>query len=433
MGKLRCGAAERCVTPPLGRNIPSCMVPRYATGVKDDIYTHALVVEDGEKTAVLISVDTSALGTGFTREVRRALEKAIGVDPRAVMVSAIHIHTGGPQLLEAFWGQKMEKDINELFLTRTVEAAVEAYRKRVPVKAYYGEGSEDRIAFRRHYRLQNGAVKMNPGRKHAAEIVSPVGEIDRTVGVLRFDDFDGKPVAEIVNFACHPDTVGGTEYSADYPGAMRRYLKEEYGEDMTVVFFNGCSGNLNHVDAPRFADPEFRYPADHYQKMGRILADDVIEIGRHMTELSGTDVSFAHRRFRAPRRQPTAEHAAWAEEILNDPASSGVNRAIAKEWRRLVRCPKHWELIEMQAIRVGDFAISAFPGEPFSDIGLRLRARAPFKKLMISELANNTIGYLATEPVYSTGVYEAMLASSCVDIETIDKMIDVADELLRKL
>ena len=430
---IYCGAARRCVTPPLGLNIPQCMSPNLATGVKDELYTHAIALEAAGKTVVLISVDTSGLGTAFSRRVREALQQEIGTDPRAVMVSAIHIHTGGPQLMDVFWGQGEDAAVTELFLKETVAAAVEAYHTRVPVTAHYGEGREERFSFCRNYLLTDGSIRMNPGRGRAADIVKPVSEIDYTLSTLRFDDANGKPVAEIVNFACHPDTVGGKEYCADYPGALRRRLREVYGEAHTVLFLNGFSGNVNHVDARRFVDPDFRYPKDHYRIMGEALAEGVLALHRSgLRPQAALDVAFATRRFRAPRRQPGEAEIAKAKATLADESKSKVDKRLAEELLRLAAHPKRSELVEIQVIRIGDLFVVGFPGEPFADIGLRLRERVAPRTLILSELANNELGYFATEPAFSAGVYEAVLPSDPFELDVIERMIDEAEALIRK-
>ena len=107
----------------------------------------ARALEQGDKTVILISIDTSGLGSAFTRRVREEIHREIGVDPQAIMVSAIHIHTGGPQLMEVFWGQKEDKEVTDMFLRETVAAAVEAYRNRVPATARFAMGFEDSISF----------------------------------------------------------------------------------------------------------------------------------------------------------------------------------------------------------------------------------------------------------------------------------------------
>lgn len=428
---MKCGAARRCVTPPLNKNIPQCMALKLSTGVKDGLYTHALAVECDGSAAILISVDTSGLGARFARNVRRALRERIGISEDAVMVSAIHIHTGGPQLMNVFWGQKEDGEVTELFLRETVEAAVEAYETRVPVRAYYAEGSEDRFSFCRNYRMTDGSIVMNPGRRRAQEIVSPVSEIDRTLSSLRFENENGKTVAELVNFACHPDTVGGSEYSADYPGALRRRLRAARGEDHTVVFLNGFSGNVNHIDGIRLRDPDFRYPKDHYEKMGTSLADRLLALAEE--EMTDAAVAYARRTFRAERKQPTERDLAWAREKTESETASKVDKRLARELFRLEKHPKRYENVELQAIRIGSVTVIGFPGEPFSDIGLRLRAVVAPQTLMLSELANHELGYFATEPAYSGKVYEAILPSDPFELSVIDRMVDEAAKLCTRV
>ena len=430
---LTCGAAARVVTPPLGLNIPQCMTFNPATGVKDDLYTHALAVESNGVAAILISIDTSGLGTDFTERVRAGIVREIGVPAEAVMVSAIHIHTGGPQLMDVFWGQGEDESVNELFLRETVAAAAEAYRHRVPAVARFAEGEETRISFCRNYHMTDGGIRTNPGRKHAAEIVAPTTPIDPTLSVLRFESKDGRPIAEIVNFACHPDVTSGHEYSADYPGELRRKLKAVYGNDYTVLFFNGCSGNINHIDACAYTDPDFRYPKDHYKTMGGVLAEDVLALHEELQPMKTDTVAFSRRYDEEPRRQPSAENLQWARERIADESGSKVDRRLGEELLRLQREPRYTECVELQVIRIGDVAFAGFPGEPFSDMGLRLRALTAPRRLMISELANNELGYFATEPAYSGNVYEGKLPSAPFTPDVLDRMVERLADMIQNL
>ena len=434
MKALKCGAAERIVTPPLGLNIPCCMAPHYATGIKEDLYTHALAVECDGKTVILISIDTSGLGSKFSKKLRDAITEKTGVPRDAIMVCATHIHTGGPQLLDIFWGQGEDESVNELFHRQSLEAAIEAYNKMTPVNVRFGECEEHRIAFCRNYHMKDGTILMNPGKKRAENIVAPTTKIDPTVGAIRFDDLSGKTVAEMVNFACHPDTVGGYEYCPDYPGPMRAALKKAYG-DHTVLFINGCSGNINHVEYVRYVkEPDLSYGKEHYKYMGNLLAEDVLGIHEKNETVTPTPiVDFAVRRFRANRRQPTDADMAWADEKLALVDGSKVDKRLAEELYRLKKHPKKTEIVEMQVLRIGDLYVVGFPGEPFSDLALDLRARVAPKNVMISEIANNVLGYFATEPAFSGNVYEARLPSDPFEVDVLDKMVTVAAELVEKL
>jgi hypothetical protein len=64
---------------------------------------------------------------------------------------------------------------------------------------------------------------------------------------------------------------------------------------------------------------------------------------------------------------------------------------------------------------------------------MRLRERAQPYSLIISELANDELGYFATEPVFSAQVYEARLPSDIFEVDVFERMIDEADALIKKL
>ncbi|MBO5270969.1 MAG: hypothetical protein J6B77_09300, partial [Clostridia bacterium] len=89
-------------------------------------------------------------------------------------------------------------------------------------------------------------------------------------------------------------------------------------------------------------------------------------------------------------------------------------------------------LVEMQVLRVGMLYVVGFPGEPFADMGLRLREKVAPRTLILSELANNELGYFATEPAYSGEVYEAVLPSAVFTPDVLDRMVDTAAEMVEK-
>src|SRR5699024_3403301 len=105
-------------------------------------------------------------------------------------------------------------------------------------------GSEDSISFVRRYKMKDGTIETNPGIGNP-EIVEHVSDIDPTVGVIRIAmESDDRQIV-IVNFALHPDIIGGTGISADYPGYMRKVIKKQYPM-ADVLFLNGAAGDINH-------------------------------------------------------------------------------------------------------------------------------------------------------------------------------------------
>src|SRR5207245_4065657 len=83
---------------------------------------------------------------------------------------------------------------------------------------------------------------------------------------LQFLDKAGKPSGILVQWNCHPETLGSknTEFSADFVGATVNHLRAKYG--CPVAYFTGTVGGLMtslHVDVK--------------DEMGRSLADGTVE------------------------------------------------------------------------------------------------------------------------------------------------------------
>src|SRR5262249_3689435 len=75
----------------------------------------------------------------------------------------------------------------------------------------------------------------------------PTSPVDPTVSVLRLDDASGKPLAILVNYACHPVVLGSDNlrYSADYPGVTERVVEEQLGGSPLALFLQGGDGDIN--------------------------------------------------------------------------------------------------------------------------------------------------------------------------------------------
>ncbi|MBE6550769.1 MAG: hypothetical protein E7665_01405 [Ruminococcaceae bacterium] len=434
MKQLKCGAAERIITPALGLGIPGYFGPRYATGVKDELYTQAVVVDDGENAVAVVSIDIMDFKVSLTAALRNEIKKLLG-DRVTVMTAATHSHTASPTNYECLKTKPHMPSIRNI-IKKSAEAIVEAYNNRVPVKAGFAEGNEDRISFCRNYFMSDGTIRTNPGRCKNPYVERPVSKIDHAVSILRFDDEAGNTVARIVNFACHPDTVGGNEYCADYIGQLRRRLKEKNGEKTVLAFLNGCSGDINHLDGMGMQkDPDLGYGAEHYKYMGDCLAETLFNAESIMKFDITPCVKTSSRTFRGERRQPSNEDIEWAENILGSEKSSFSDTIYAEELIELKEHPRKFTNVEIQTISIGECSLSGLPGEIFSEIGFSIKDRSPYSKNMVVGLANGAHGYIVTEPCFSAGVYEARLAihNSFFAPEIAHKMADVAVELLNEM
>lgn len=226
---------------------------RKAGPVNDTLYAKALVIKSGTTTAVIITVDAVALGeigpigNDYLGKVRTRLEKELHIAPANVMINASHCHG------------IVSKDVDQ----RTFQVVKKAIENMVPVSIGVGHGHENRIMENRRLKLKNGkevdvrhAYSLPPD-----EEVAEVGPIDPEIGVLRLDRKDGRTLAVVYNFACHPiQGVPSGGNSADITGFASQVIEDNLSDGAIALFVQGCAGDINPAmykdpNHPRDAEP----------------------------------------------------------------------------------------------------------------------------------------------------------------------------------
>jgi neutral ceramidase len=96
------GAAEVVITPPVGGEMDGYGARKSgSTGVHDDLLAHALVLDDGERRAAIVTCDVLFVDAPTVAAVRAAAARRWGLPPERVLVAATHTHQG-PKGLTGF-------------------------------------------------------------------------------------------------------------------------------------------------------------------------------------------------------------------------------------------------------------------------------------------------------------------------------------------
>ena len=246
MNTLKAGFARVNVTPMLGIKVRGYFKPRYAEGVLDELEINALALECGESKAILMSLDNCGYKESVLNPFRKHISEVTGIPFDGIFISSTHTHTGpGPALEGDSEDGSLEKEYENQLYHKFADAAVLALQDLKPAKMGWGIGHAPNIAFVRRFRMKDGSVKTNPGVDNP-DIVAPIGDVDERVNVLRFDQEGGASLV-LVNFGDHPDVVGGSLISADWPGFLRKTVEQTL-DNTKCVFFNGAQGDVNHVN-----------------------------------------------------------------------------------------------------------------------------------------------------------------------------------------
>jgi hypothetical protein len=413
--------------------------------VNDPCFAKALVLKNGETTVALVTVDAVAIGgigrigNGFLANVRQEL----GDLADEVIINASHCHG------------IVRNDLQQL----VVRAVKDATGQLVPVRVRAGNGSESRVSENRRMLLKDG-TQADMRRAYSMprdEDVVSTGPIDPQIGLLRLDRADGKPLAVVYHFACHPImNPPGKGSSADYPGFASKVIEEATGA--MAFFVQGCGGDINPVHYKEVSRPADAEPlgtmlgASVLAALRRIEPQDditlrasreVIALPRAtdfekrianieaeqkalVVALKPTNINFktflpllmqhklspempshyaqGYLDQAKPLQQLDADNKALVEAYLGNLAIMekltrlNVNLALLKKHLAETKAAAGPTLdAEVCGLRVGAFKLVTFPGEITVQVGLNIKKAAQDAHAHVSGYTNGYIYYTATE------------------------------------
>lgn len=442
---LRAAAVEAVIPSQPGLDLAGFVARENPSlGKHDEIYARALALEVGAHLMLLLQADTLGFDAQVVVSLRSAIAEQLAVGlPRqtclSVMVAATHTHSAPASMPLRNCGA-----VNEAWLrqacTTLVETALAAARQLQPARLGIGSGTVNGVAFNRR----------TPGRTQGQVTLDDAGlmpePIDPALGVLRVETPAGSPLACMVNFTCHPVILGdgNRDISADYPGVAAQQLKRRLGA--VTLFTNGAAGDVNPVRRGSQADVEY-------------LAGAVIAEAERIWE---TTQAVATTRLRAaaqmltlpllpapPREELIAAISRFREEYESARQSGhGAQMRVADAYRQWAEeilgasAEDFYSDLEIQALRLGDAAIIAVPGELFVELGLEIKRRLAQQGIsptFIFGYTNGNIGYIPTRSAYPLGGYEVETAHrfygrpSCAAPEAGEMIVERAVALATKL
>jgi hypothetical protein len=438
--EMRAGAAAVAITPPLGVPMAGYYSERGATGVHDDLFARAIVVESQGTKAALVALDLISTSRHFVEAARERIEATTGIPAANVMISATHTHTG-PILARTstrYDAQGGQNERAKLFMDNLpgliAQSVQEANERLASVKISAAIGRVDGLAFNRRFHMRDGTVGWNPGKLNP-NIVRPAGPTDPELPVVLFESGKALPVATYANFAIHLDTVGGTDISADAPGTLTKLLIAATDPEMVPIYTTACCGDINHYNVSRNAPQKGHAEA---ARIGTILAASVLRSFENVRAVVPGTIRVRSELVKLPL--PTIDSAevdtarAVADRVRSraTPAPKFLEQVQAFKVLDVAGREGRPQEVEVQVITLGDdLAWVSLPGEIFVELGLAIKQGSPFRQTMIAELANGSIGYIPNRVAYPQGNYE-VVSARCGE-GSGEMLVDSALRLLRGL
>jgi hypothetical protein len=407
---LKAGAAKVEITPPTGlRMYGYGSRQAQSTGVLDPLLARVLVLEAGEKRLAWLVLDLGEpLAPEWIERLRERVRRSSGISH--VLVTATHTHSG-PDIRDEF-PPKESPDWESGVLEKVAKAIDEAQGRAVEARLGTGYGS---------VLIGHNRLRLEPNSSitwfERNNTMVPTSPVDPTVSVLRVDDAVGRPLAILVNYACHPVVFGSDnlQYSADFPGVMVKTVEQAFGGETVPMFLQGGDGDIN----PYYAVHPLNQDAVKMRDWtGERLGQEVVRVAKSIRTVSfpetSVDIIEDTLDFRLrwnPEKFREAVAGSWGPK-----ATAAFDRQRAKGWR----VPVATVLINQQ------IALMTLPGEPFVELQIDWRNRCPVRDAFFVGYTNGSFGYFPTLKAASLGGYGAANTATWLQPDAGARIVDNA-------
>jgi hypothetical protein len=418
----RIGIARADITPPVGIYARNWGAAKH--DVARQIHRHltltamTLSPEIGGQTLVLVEADLGGWESPQTyRDFLCRLYQKLAVEPANLIFALSHTHSAPPLMNadDSLPGGALHRTWMKELFESTVRTVRQALESRFIGRLDWHAG---------HCGLAVNRDLRDPdlSRKRIACGYNPDGKPDDALLVGRVTDATGRLRATLVNYACHPTTLGweNLAISPDYVGATRETIQQ--ATNAPALFLLGACGDL----APRYQYVEDLEVADRH---GRQLAFAVLSTLNGM-EPPGAQLSYAEvvesgaplaiwrhdpdrpsHELRAIRTSVSLPLKDWpSAEVLEKQRRQCADRSLEERLRRKLNIRRglgNGSTFELPVHLwcIGEAVLVGSCCEAYSVLQLELRRHFPDTLIVCMNLINGSIGYLPPAELYDEDVY----------------------------
>lgn len=417
---LRVGAAAADLAGDDSMVIAGGIEPGRAKGQEGKLRAVATVLESGNQRLALVALDILMIRREHLDPVVAEIERDLGIPASHTLINCTHTHHAPSTMVVHGYG------LDETFVKRVQQAILKAVRDAVANLAdsrlFFHLAEERTVGENSRILLADGQIYWIGPRTN---LVRPTGPFDPELPVFAFREADGDRLRAVwFNHSTH--TIGTRQpgvRSPSFYGLAAQDLEHETGA--VVTFFEGASGSTHNLTLS----------GDECARRIRMAVTNALALATPMPtpRLAALKQPF---RFRV-RDFNEASEAAAVERYCRKyaPGSAAV---IEKVFRSMREGLAHQRGAEretwIQAVRIGDIAWVGVPAEYFTQLGLDIKNRSPFRHTFIAELANDWIGYLPNREGHKLGGYQVWTGyHSYAEPGTGERVADAAVDLLKQL
>ncbi len=458
--------------------------------VHDPLFAKALVADDGDTKVVIISLDVGGASTGLVTAVRARLREKLGIEQNHVLINVSHNHhtqsqiaqDGADRIVEAVRrasetmvpvrvgaGAGREDRIMMNRRLRLTGGKAWTIRRANPSPKDSEVGAlgpvDPEIGILRVDRATGGplAVAYNfaghayggvPGGGVTADFPGFASAVlEQALGgakalflqgaagdvtPIRYKDVDAPPPTEQL----------GTMLGLSALEAVNKITTEE-GATIAMI--------SETIELPRRRDVEARIESLEAQQEEILQFFTGVGCGTHG---AGTFLNFKTFLPLYIKQAVDEERPSYSSYLYMHEAAAGrddlvqldaenrkrVDKYLAciDNMERLIRIRSNLQAykrhlkrgdepiaVEVQGLRIGPFVLVTFPGEPFAEVGLRIKQQSPYEYTFVAGYSNGHQGYAPTADAYDDEAYEDALTPFAPEWQEIYEA--KALEIIRRL
>ncbi|MRG95566.1 hypothetical protein [Polyangium spumosum] len=336
---------------------------RAATGVHDDVWARVVVLEQGDVSVGMVSLDLVGYFQEYVLDIRQAAA-AEGLDFDHVLVASTHVHEARDTM--GMWGRDPSTSgIDPAYMDHIVKQTVLALKEA---------------------KAAQKKAKLVVAQAQAPELVNDTRRpfvIDQNITTLQFQDESGAVMTNMVFWGNHPEALGSknTLLTSDYPHYLRETMEAKWPGAPTV-FFSGLLGGLTTtigiVGCPDFAGMETCEQGtwERAEYVGKGAAEAAIAAleGGSTVKDDAPSLAFRRRSFLLPATNISLGIAVlsglmprevywWDGKRVTEAERPGLGAGLLLSGDVVIAS-------EVNGIHIGPVAIATAPGELYTELWL---------------------------------------------------------------
>ena len=398
------------------------ITPGKAKGQEGKLRAVAVVLEQKPfgKMAI-VACDILMMTRAHLDPVMAEIEKTTGIPAAHVLINCTHTHHAPSTMVLHGYG------LDEAFAQRVQRGIVKAVQDanaslaKDDCRFFFHLGEERTVGQNSRQLLSDGQIYWVGPRTN---FVRPTGPFDPELPLLAFRDANEKLRALIFNHSTH--TIGTRQAgrrSPSFYGLAAQELEADLGG--TVCFLEGASGSTHNLGLSG---------DDMTTRMKQAVADALAQsTARPVPRLAALKRPFKFRVRNFDEAQEDAAVTRYCAKYVGAYGDTVVQ--VFRDMRKSLASQRGQERETwLQVLLIGDVALVGVPAEYFTQLGLDIKNRSPFRHTYIAELANDWIGYLPNLEGHKLGGYQVWTGyHSYAEPGTGERIADETVKMLKEL